>query len=74
MEVSHVNLFLIISLSCFLGGSGGAGGGAPAPGQSGPNGIYGPPDGYISAGEILDITLVLGSVIGAVTGGLLLFA
>jgi len=56
------------------GGSAGADGGAPAPGQTGAGGIYGPDDGYYNAVMGLNANILLGSIIGAVAGGLLVVA
>ncbi|GJE86090.1 hypothetical protein PsYK624_021700 [Phanerochaete sordida] len=53
------------------GGGDGPGGNAPAPGQSAPNGIYGPPDGYISAVLALPINAFLACIAAVALGGTL---
>jgi len=52
------------------GGSGGANGGAPAPGQTGAGGIYGPDDSYRSGSMKMSADVLMGSVVVALVGGL----
>ena len=51
---------------------GDAPGGAPHPGQSGPGGIYGPPDTYISPAIALPVNTLLAVTAGIIAGGALL--
>ncbi|KAH7915785.1 hypothetical protein BJ138DRAFT_1109312 [Hygrophoropsis aurantiaca] len=59
--------------SSVAGGDGSGPNGAPSPGASAPGGIYGPPDGYISAASALRKTSMIVGLVGAVVGGALTF-
>ena len=58
-------------MECIDGGGDGPGGNAPAPGQSAPGGIYGPPDNYISFALALPVRSILASVAAVALGGML---